>query len=42
VLHQLRPEDLALADTMGLQPGTIHVEAAGLVVTFVPKPATRR
>ena len=41
VLHQLRPEDLALADTMGLQPGAIHVESAGLVVEFVPKPPAR-
>ena len=41
VLHQLRPEDLALADTMGLQPGAIHVESAGLVVEFVPKSPTR-
>jgi len=38
VLHQLRPQDLALADVMGLQPGSITVTEAGLVIGFVPKP----
>jgi hypothetical protein len=38
VLHKLRPNDLALADTMGLQPGAIHVTWDGLVVEFVNKP----
>jgi hypothetical protein len=38
VLHKLRPDDLALADTMGLQPGGIHVTWDGLVVEFVNKP----
>lgn len=38
VLHQLRPQDLALADVMGLQPGSITVTDAGLVIGFVPKP----
>ncbi len=38
VLHQLRPQDLALADVMGLQPGTITVTDAGLDIGFVPKP----
>lgn len=38
VLHQLRPQDLALADVMGLQPGAITVTDAGLVMDFVPKP----
>ena len=38
VLHQLRPQDLALADVMGLQPGTITVTDAGLRIGFVPKP----
>lgn len=38
VLHQLRPQDLALADVMGLQPGTITVTDAGLEIGFVPKP----
>jgi hypothetical protein len=38
VLHTLRPQDLALADTMGLQPDTITVTAQGLVIGFVNKP----
>ncbi|MES2583169.1 MAG: DUF1439 domain-containing protein [Pseudomonadota bacterium] len=38
VLHQLRPQDLALAEVMGLQPGSITVTDAGLVIGFVPKP----
>jgi hypothetical protein len=37
VLHRLRPGDLALADTMGLQPGDITVTPEGLVIGFVPK-----
>lgn len=38
VVHQLRPQDLALADTMGLQPDSIRVTAQGLVIGFVAKP----
>lgn len=38
VLHQLRPQDLALADVMGMQPGSITVTEAGLVIGFVLKP----
>jgi hypothetical protein len=38
VLHQLQPKDLALADVMGLQPGSITVTDAGLVIGFVAKP----
>lgn len=38
VLHQLRPQDLALADVMGLQPGSITVTDAGLVIGLVRKP----
>ena len=38
VLHQLRPQDLALADVMGMQPGPITVTEQGLVIGFVPKP----
>ncbi len=38
VLHQLRPQDLALADGLGLQPGSITVTEQGLVIGFVPKP----
>jgi hypothetical protein len=37
VVHQLRPKDLALADTMGLAPGEITVTEDGLVVGFVSK-----
>ena len=37
VLHRLSPRDLALADTMGLQPGDITVTAEGLVIGFVAK-----
>ena len=38
VLHTLRPQDLALADVMGLQPGSITVTAAGLAISFVSSP----
>lgn len=38
VLHTLRPQDLALADVMGLQPGSVTVTEGGLVIGFVPKP----
>ena len=37
VLHQLRPQDLALADGLGLQPGSITVTEQGLVIGFVAK-----
>ena len=37
VLHQLRPQDLSLADTMGLQPDSITVTPQGLVIGFVAK-----
>ena len=40
VLHKLRPEDLALPATMGLEPGSITVTPQGLTVGFGPKPAT--
>lgn len=36
VLHTLRPQDLALPDAMGLQPGDITVTPRGLAVSFVP------
>lgn len=39
VLHTLRPQDLALANTMGLEPGAITVAADGLVIGFVPREA---
>lgn len=38
VLHALRPQDLALADGLGLQPGRITVTEKGLEIGFVPKP----
>ncbi len=38
VLHQLRPQDLMLADGLGLEPGSITVTAKGLLVAFVAKP----
>lgn len=38
VLHQLRPQDLMLADGLGLEPGSITVTAKGLSVGFVTKP----
>lgn len=38
VLHQLSPQDLALPDTMGLQPGSITVTDQGLAIGFVNKP----
>jgi hypothetical protein len=36
-LHQLRPQDLAMADAMGMQPGSITVTDKGLVFDFVAK-----
>ena len=41
VLHRLEPRDLALADTMGLEPGSITVTSDGLVIGFVPRPPPR-
>jgi len=37
VLHQLRPQDLALSDGLGLEPGSITVTDKGLVIGFVTK-----
>ena len=37
VLHRLSDKDLALAETMGLQPATITVTAQGLLIGFEPK-----
>lgn len=37
VLHQLSPQDLALSDGLGLEPGAITVTARGLVISFVAK-----
>ena len=38
VLHQLRAQDLAMADALGMQPHTITVTDKGLVIGFVLKP----
>ena len=38
VLHQLRPQDLAMADALGMQPHSITVTDKGLVIGFVLKP----
>ncbi len=38
VLHQLRPQDLTMADSLGLQPDSITVTDKGLVIGFVLKP----
>jgi hypothetical protein len=37
VLHILRPQDLALATTMGFEPGEIIVTPQGLAIRFVPR-----
>lgn len=37
VLHTLRPQDLALATTMGFEPGEIKVTEQGLAVQFIPQ-----
>lgn len=39
VLHKFKPQDLALADTMGFEPGKLTVSAAGITIGFVPKSA---
>jgi hypothetical protein len=38
VLHQLSPQDLAVADGLGMQPGSITVTGSGLVIGFEVKP----
>jgi hypothetical protein len=37
VLHTLKPADLAMAEGLGMQPGSITVTERGLVVEFVAK-----
>ena len=37
VLHQLQPKDLAVADSLGLQPGRMTVTQRGLVIELAPK-----
>jgi hypothetical protein len=39
VLHRFTPRELALADTLGIEPDAITVEHDGIVVGFVPKPS---
>lgn len=41
VLHRMRPQDLALPDAMGMQPGSIMVTGEGLTIGFVPKPVPK-
>lgn len=41
VLYQLQPRELALADSLGLQPGRIAVTPQGLAITLVPQPGSR-
>jgi hypothetical protein len=36
-LHQLKPQDLAMADALGMQPGNITVTDKGLIIDFVKK-----
>ena len=38
VVHRMRPQDLALPDSLGLQPGSITVTSEGLTIGFEPKP----
>jgi hypothetical protein len=38
VVHRLQPSDLALPDSLGMQPGSITVTDTGLMIGFVPKP----
>ena len=37
VLHSLKPQDLGMAEGLGMQPGSISVTDKGLVVDFVKK-----
>jgi hypothetical protein len=38
VVHRFQPADLALPNSMGVQPDSITVTETGLVIGFVPKP----
>ena len=38
VVHRMRAQDLALPDSVGLQPGSITVTSEGLTIGFEPKP----
>jgi len=37
VVHRLTPRELAVPDSLGLQPGDITVQGDGVVIWFVPK-----
>jgi len=37
VLHTIKPQDLGMADGLGMQPGSITVTEKGLIVEFVNK-----
>lgn len=37
VVHTLRPQDLALPDALGMQPGSMTVTTEGLTIGFLPK-----
>ena len=41
ILHRLSRSELALPDSLGLEPGKITVEDEGLELSFVPKPLGR-
>jgi hypothetical protein len=41
VLHRLQPSDLALPNSLGLQPGSITVTDSGLMIGFVLKPLSQ-
>jgi len=38
VLHRLQPQDLRMADALGMQPGPITVTETGLLIAFILKP----
>jgi hypothetical protein len=42
VLHQLKPQDMVMADALGMQPGSITVTDKGLVIDFVAKGSEAR
>ena len=42
VLHRLQPRDLALPNSLGMQPGSITVTDTGLLIGFVPKPLSQQ
>ena len=37
VVHTLRPQDLALPDALGMQPGSMTITTEGLTIGFLPK-----